>query len=659
MKIFLKSCKLWLLMGVSLSALLFLPLSAEGQVKYHDSGDIYLQIFGGGYFSYEWNIPNQTMRFPNGWDLRDNVAFYSVWALTDYDIVLDDQGSLGTNGVWPGHTQENNNKPISIKKYYRYRPPSVMVDEVLLTPYFDDELDPTLPCDQKIEINYVMNSEVGQGYPGLAITQRSYSFVNENHSQYVIFDVNYQYTQQSGLNPDEYMPDNPLDAWLGILYGFQPCKIGARKLGMYGYFGGWDEQDDIATHIVAPSQYSSTRDELVVSYAFDGDSPDYDGDDMGDPDPVTGEFLSPQYVGFTFLHVDKSVDDETDDPSNPYTIGVNQMDELWYDNNEWAVEYFNTGTFYENDEIMPYLPCNWQATKQYQFEKNDDAHIVYALGGATGLSIEEAKTEGEKWLNGQITDADKNALLEEGVDELVDVLDRAAWCWERGMSVPAPPPSPDIVVTSGPDEILIEWSDVSDVPDPVTDNLDFAGYRVYRAIGSRDTTYTQIYEGTANSYVDTEVTRGIAYYYYVTAFDDGSQNTDGLTPGQSLESSKFLNRMSVAAYAFKPGSGSAQGVLVVPNPFDRSGAAVNFPGEPDKILFVNLPPICTIRIFTVSGHLIKTIPHTSGSGDEAWDLVTAFNQYVASGVYIYRIDDAKTWDGKTLESSHGKFIVVR
>ncbi|NIT61127.1 MAG: hypothetical protein GWN00_34465, partial [Aliifodinibius sp.] len=296
----------------------------------------------------------------------------------------------------------------------------------------------------------------------------------------------------------------------------------------------WDEQDDIATHMIVPSQHSSTRNELVISYAYDGDSPAYNGDDMGDPHPNTGEFLSPQYVGFAFLHTDQSATDTSDDPTNPYTIGVNQMDELWYDDNEWAITYFNTGIYYENNEILPYLPCNWQATKQYHFEKDDDVHIIYALGAASALTIEEAKAQGAEWKAGNMSDAEKNALLAQGADSLASVLDKAAWAYERDLRVPAPPPSPDIEVTSGPDEILIEWSDVSDVPDPLTGAMDFAGYRVYRAIGQRDTSYTMVYEGTDLSFVDENVTRGVAFYYYVTAFDDGSQNTDGLNPGQSL-----------------------------------------------------------------------------------------------------------------------------
>lgn len=643
--------------GVSISLLLVTTI--YGQRKFHEANDLHLVMFAEGHFWNEWHEPNATATYPAGWYHRDNVIYYSPCLVTSENVILDEAGSIGEYGVWPGNSQENNNLPVSIKKYWRYEPPSVTVDGVLITPFFEDEVDPTLPSDEMIEVQWIVNSEPGLGYPGILITQRSYSWVNENHSQYIIVDLNYKYTQQSGLNPDEYIPDNPLEAWLVTLYGFIVCKHGAERLDLWGDYGG--ECDDIVSHIVVDNPNSSTRDELVISYGYDSDSELVEGDDIGDPDRITGSFHSPQYVGFATLHTDKSTDDETDDHSNPRTVGVKSMDALWYDVPSDAVDWFGAETYEEND-VMMWHPCAYQATKKYHFEKDDDVHTVHVLAAASALTPEEAMMYGAQYKAGTLKDTEKNAMMAAGLDSLETVMHRAVWCWERDLKLPAPPPSPGLTVTSGPNEIKLEWSDVSDVPDPITEVNDFAGYRVYRAVGRRDTSYTMIWEGIENSYTDTDVTRGVAYHYFVTAFDDGSQNTDGLFPGQSLESSRHLNRMSEPAQAFKPGSPSTNDVVVVPNPHDRSGEAVNFPGDitqKNKIMFYNLPPICTIRIYTVSGHLIKTIEHTSGSGDESWDLITAFNQYVASGIYIFRIDDAKTWEGKSLESSFGKFIIIR
>jgi hypothetical protein len=145
----------------------------------------------------------------------------------------------------------------------------------------------------------------------------------------------------------------------------------------------------------------------------------------------------------------------------------------------------------------------------------------------------------------------------------------------------------------------------------------------------------------------------------VTATDDGTQNTDGLFIGQKLESSRYANRSEIAAYAFEPGKGSAGSVRIVPNPFIVRANEYNFTGEDDKLLFVNLPPYCTLRIYTVTGDLIKTIMHTSGSADEHWDQITESNQLIASGVYILKVDDAQDITRKPIQGAVEKFVVIR
>ena len=83
-------------------------------------------------------------------------------------------------------------------------------------------------------------------------------------------------------------------------------------------------------------------------------------------------------------------------------------------------------------------------------------------------------------------------------------------------------------------------------------------------------------------------------------------------------------------------------------------------------MFYNIPPFCTIRIYTERGDLIKTIKHDDGSGDEAWDLATSSDQLVVSGLYIAHIEASEDWlDQKTVimnnkgESVIKKFVVIR
>jgi hypothetical protein len=79
-------------------------------------------------------------------------------------------------------------------------------------------------------------------------------------------------------------------------------------------------------------------------------------------------------------------------------------------------------------------------------------------------------------------------------------------------------------------------------------------------------------------------------------------------------------------------------------------------------MFYNIPPYCTIRIYTERGDLIKTIEHTDGSGDEEWKSVTSSGQVVVSGVYIAYIEvtqDSVDPPFTKGESIIKKLIVVR
>ena len=93
----------------------------------------------------------------------------------------------------------------------------------------------------------------------------------------------------------------------------------------------------------------------------------------------------------------------------------------------------------------------------------------------------------------------------------------------------------------------------------------------------------------------------------------------------------------------------------MPNPFvyDKSGQS-NYPGQKDKILFAGLPGPCRITIFTMSGDIVDEIDHNSIEGTEEWKQVSKYNQFIASGVYIYQVEST---EGKG--STIGKFIIIR
>ncbi|HXF49610.1 MAG TPA: hypothetical protein VNL73_09350, partial [Verrucomicrobiae bacterium] len=74
------------------------------------------------------------------------------------------------------------------------------------------------------------------------------------------------------------------------------------------------------------------------------------------------------------------------------------------------------------------------------------------------------------------------------------------------------------------------------------------------------------------------------------------------------------------------------------------------PQSSQRINFVNLPPRCVIRIYTLDGDLVQQInhdkdPNASDSGYDFWDLLTRNAQKAVAGMYIFSV-----------ESSEGRYI---
>jgi hypothetical protein len=159
-----------------------------------------------------------------------------------------------------------------------------------------------------------------------------------------------------------------------------------------------------------------------------------------------------------------------------------------------------------------------------------------------------------------------------------------------------------------------------------------------------------------------EVFPGQPLYFAVTAFDVGDPQT-GLSP---LEASKQVNATLV--YPFdEPEIVKQQGsgVIVYPNPYRADGNYYADGYEPGKgnfdrrLNFINLPPQCTIRIYTLDGDLVRSWEHDKQEGDldatyDYWDLISRNTQAVVSGLYIFSVKDKET--GKT---QVGKFVIIK
>jgi hypothetical protein len=101
-------------------------------------------------------------------------------------------------------------------------------------------------------------------------------------------------------------------------------------------------------------------------------------------------------------------------------------------------------------------------------------------------------------------------------------------------------------------------------------------------------------------------------------------------------------------------------VAVVPNPYvgaarwEPQRLAQSGRGE-RKIEFIHLPQDATIRIFTITGELVKVLQHqgTILDGAEPWNLRSKDNMDVAAGVYIYQVD------APGIGEKIGKFALIK
>jgi hypothetical protein len=164
---------------------------------------------------------------------------------------------------------------------------------------------------------------------------------------------------------------------------------------------------------------------------------------------------------------------------------------------------------------------------------------------------------------------------------------------------------------------------------------------------------------------DCNAFNGITYYYLVTSFDRG-YNIPSSTQGLQ----KFDNCLPVLGepYACPENlvplkinvdpQNDLTKVFAIPNPY-RTGGSVyttqNYHNFPDlKVRFVNVPAECTLRIYTVSGDLIwETDYRTLTGGNVEWDVKNQSGEDVASGVYVYKVEDSKG------DHVYGRLIVIR
>lgn len=106
---------------------------------------------------------------------------------------------------------------------------------------------------------------------------------------------------------------------------------------------------------------------------------------------------------------------------------------------------------------------------------------------------------------------------------------------------------------------------------------------------------------------------------------------------------EYVFDMKAAQFDASLANQSLDEIYVVPNPYvgfsgsENPGRLSDLRGERD-LQFRNLPPKCTIRIFTLTGELVQTIEKDDNSSFASWNLLSNEGQRIAYGIYIYHVD---------------------
>ena len=296
-------------------------------------------------------------------------------------------------------------------------------------------------------------------------------------------------------------------------------------------------------------------------------------------------------------------------------------------------------------------------------------------------------------------DKNRNNILDEGEDTNGNLeIDRYI--------LPAPPPVPNMYVEIESKKVILYWqNNAESFLDPISQEADFEGYRIY---GARKTDNESLGEFSLlletdkendigyntgfsmieirnnygepdsininNTYYhykfeNSEIKDGWLNYYAITAYDRGDPDANL----ESLESSIYSNRV----YVYPGESASTEDQwpdepTVYPNPYRGQALWDGYGSRNKMIWFRNLPEEAEIRIFSLAGDLVDVIQHDESykgqdinniderknplmsGGEHAWDLITMYDQATASGLYLFTVEDKNS--GRVKE---GKFLIIK
>ena len=656
------------------------------------------------------NVYYEGLIWPANYNQQDNAVIKRYWVAAQ-DFVDEKNEQWEAYGIYfAADYVEQSLFPVELKQTAKFKLPVIYVDGNNVSAPYEGDIDDINPeqIPDRIITNVVNTSM------GLTMTRRILAFSQQYHDNYYIKEFIFTNTGNIDFDDDIELTAPLKGVRIGQGVRYSVCREGAYNIGDGQSWGkhSWvtkrgENYPDHANELI--TEQNPIVDWIRCGFSWAGQSAKNSYDNIGAPKiTTTGRLTAPQHAGIGVLHVDKSVADLTDDPFQPAVLGWHAGDtypkvgNLQKTDEANMIRLYNmlSGTPYYGlggtdrmdetylssitDRVEPFAIHNdgggtnvWICYGPFDLEHGESIRIV-EVEAINGLNRQLCESVGKQWLesggsyilpDGSTTsnrDEFKNTWVYTGKDSIMLSFGRAKRNFDLDYQIPQPPlPPPLFNVQSGGDRISLFWS-VSESEG----NGDFAGYKIFRAVGKPDTTYEEIATLTSGvtQYDDETPVRGFSYYYYLVAFNDGSNNTTGeANPTGLLHSGRFYTQTTEPAYLRRKPGTALDSIRVVPNPYNIRAKDFLYPNEPDKITFLEIPPQCLIKIFTERGDLIHEIDHTDGSGDESWNSVTSSRQVVVSGVYIAYFEVTQNYVNKETgdiiykkgQTAIRKFVIIR
>jgi hypothetical protein len=456
---------------------------------------------------------------------------------------------------------------------------------------------------------------------------------------------------------------------------FVMVKVGLKFTRSVRHFWwGWMTDADVGNNSLKDYYYDDLvgyDDALGIAYMHDDD---------GDPAVQTDSrstLLSPAYVGQMLLSAPPPGGAVTETP----TASTSWETFTWWDWNnditgdESAYDRLSAGTIKHYPPDQPFDYRMLTAIGPYEAEAGDSTTLYFAIVFGEGIDADFWARRAK--IGGTVS----------SLGSLAEHAENARTLFADQMTIEDPAPLPPVLAEplAAGKEVTLEWLSDSEEDD------DFVGYRVYRSNVSNVGPWSLIRDLTAtpyrNSCLDT-LRIGFPTFYAVSAYDlAGNESTLGAADTKTLEGiyattlpsdysgdceatcadqcqgcPECLQRCIEQCMRAKART-ALDRVIVSPNPYRGSGDWERLDYE-GRLAFLNLPGECEIHIYSMTGERLDVVYHNlpgdqspdpagNATGGESWDMLTANNQSIASGVYIYRVVSEEY--GQKI----GKFAVIK